>query len=190
VRQICGEVSKTGRGRRVVRLWTSLLDAAAYPAGELLALYARRWEQEITYKECKVHLSGGDLLSSYTEQTAMQEILTLVIGQSLVAEARLAVAEAGDVESVRISFVKVLEELRWVWLLYARLGETLSEAQQEQIAIKLHHALWSQVTAKRRGRSTARALRQTVSSWPRKLKNQSWKGDVQYRVRTKHIGLS
>lgn len=190
VRQICGAVSKTGRGRRVVRLWTSLLDAQAYPAGELLALYARRWEQEITYKECKVHLNGGDLLSSYTEQTAMQEILALVIGQSLVAEARLAVAKAGDVESVRISFVKVLAELRWVWLLYARLGETLSEAQQEQIAIKLHHALWSQVTAKRRGRSTARELRQPVSSWPRKLKNRSWKGDAQYRVRTKHIGLS
>lgn len=190
VRQICGEVSKAGCGRRVLRLWTSLLDAEQYPAAELLALYARRWEQEIAYKECKVHLSGGDLLSSYTEQTAMQEIAGLMIGQSLVAEARLAVAEAGDVESVRISFVKVLDELRWAWLLYARLGETLSEAQQEQIAIKLHHALWSQITAKRRGRSTPRALRQPVSSWPRKLKNQSYKGNAQYRVHQKHIGLS
>jgi hypothetical protein len=190
VRQICGVVSKAGRGRRTVRLWTSLLDAAQYPAGELLALYARRWEHELTYQECKVSVSGGDLLSSYTVETAMQEVAALVIGQALVAEVRLAVAHTGDVEPVRISFVKVLEELRWVWLVFARLGESLNARQQQGVVAEMYETLWDEMTAKRRGRSCPRALRQPVSSWPRKLKNQSWTGNAQYQVLCKHKGLS
>lgn len=190
VRQICGEVSKAGRGRRTVRLWTSLLDEKAYPAEELLALYARRWEQEIMYKQCKVHISGGELLSSYTEETAMQEVAALVMGQALVAEVRMAVADAGNVPTVRISFVKLLDELRWVWWLYARLGDTLNPKQEQQIMAALHESLWDQLTEGRRGRSLERALRQPVSSWPRKLKNRSWKGDAKYHLLSKHIGLS
>jgi hypothetical protein len=190
VRQICGVVRKAGRGRRTVRLWTSLLEAKPDPAAELLALYAQRWEHELTYQECKVHLNGGDLLSSDTVETAMQEVAALVIGQALVAEARLAVAPAAGVEALRISFVKVLEELRWVWLGLARLGAALSERQQHAVVAEMYETLWAEMTAKRRGRSCPRALRQPVSSWPRKLKNQSWTGAAHYQLLRKHKGLS
>ena len=190
VRQICGVVSKAGRGRRTVRLWTSLLDAAQYPAAELLALEARRWEHELTYKECKVPVNGGDWLSRYTVETARQEVVALVIGQAVVAEARLAVAHVAGVEATRISFVKVLEELRWVWLVCARLGASLSAPQQQAVVAEMYETLWAEMTANRRGRSCPRALRQPVSSWPRKLKNQSWNGDAHYQVLRKHKGLS
>jgi hypothetical protein len=190
MRQICGQVSKSGRGRRTVRLWTSLLDEKAYPAEELLALYARRWEQEIMYQKCKVHISGGELLSSYTEQTAMQEMAALVMGQAPVSEVRMAVADAGKVPTVRISFVKLLEELRWVWWLSTRMADTLSSEQEQQIMAALHESLRDQLTEGRRGRSLERALRQPVSSWPRKLKNRSWKGDAKYHLLSTHTVLS
>ena len=190
VRQICGVVRKAGRGRRTVRLWTSLLDAQQYPAEELLALYARRWEHELTYKECKVDLRGGDLLNSYTVETAMQEIAALLIGQALVAEVRLAVADTAAVEAARISFVKVLDELRVMWWMLARIGETMSEGQKRAAVAKMQEDLRDEMTPRRRDRSSPRAVRQPVCGWPRKLRNQSWHGHTQYEVIRRHRGLS
>jgi hypothetical protein len=190
VRQICGIVCKRGRGRRTVRLWTTLLDAQQYPAAELLALYARRWEHELANKQCKVDLHGGDLLSSYTVETAMQEVAALLIGQSLVAEVRLAVADGAAVEASRISFVKVLDELRMIWWLFARIGHSMSERQKRAVIADMQEALREQMTPKRRSRSSPRAVRQPVCGWPRKLKNQSWNGETRYQVLQKHHGLS
>jgi len=89
VREIRGRVS--GRGSKVtsLRLWTSLLDSAAHPAAELLALYAQRWEVELTIKELKVEVHGGDRLASYTVDTAAQEIAALLLAQAVLAEARV-----------------------------------------------------------------------------------------------------
>jgi hypothetical protein len=47
-------VRRPGGAWVTVRLWTSLLDASTYPAAELLALYARRWDIEVFTKELKV----------------------------------------------------------------------------------------------------------------------------------------
>jgi hypothetical protein len=182
VRQIRGIVRKAGRGQRTVRLWTSLLDPKEYPAEELLALYARRWEHELATKQCKVDLRGGDLLASYTVETAMQEIAALLMAQAMVAEVRLATAEGAEVEVARISFVKVLDELRGLWLLVARIGDSMSERQKRAVVGKMHEALRDQMTAGRRERSCPRAVRQPVCGWPRKLRNQSWQGSTQYEV--------
>src|ERR1035441_2930218 len=55
MREILGRVQRGRSGAfTTVRLWTTLLEWRRYPAGELLALYARRWEQELFYKELKV----------------------------------------------------------------------------------------------------------------------------------------
>jgi hypothetical protein len=59
VREILGRVQRGGCGTfTTVRLWTSLLDWRRCPAPELLALYGRRWEQEVFYKELKVDMPG------------------------------------------------------------------------------------------------------------------------------------
>jgi hypothetical protein len=41
-----------------------LLEWRRYPAGELLALYARRWEQELFYKELKVDMRSTPCLQA------------------------------------------------------------------------------------------------------------------------------
>ena len=92
VREIRGRVRRPGGSWVEVRFWTSLLDWREYPARELLALYARRWEpfdpfgcaqgtrklraewQELMYKELKVDLRQADLLRSHTVETAAQEV--------------------------------------------------------------------------------------------------------------------
>ena len=67
-----------------VRLWTSLSPEQA-SAEEIVALYARRWEQEIFYKELKMGLRNGNLLLSQTPETAAQEVAALLMASSLVA---------------------------------------------------------------------------------------------------------
>jgi hypothetical protein len=85
VREILGKVQRSGRGAAtVVRLWTSLLDWKAHPAGELLALYARRWEQEIFYKELKVDAQSSACLQSHTPLTAIQEIAALILAYAVL----------------------------------------------------------------------------------------------------------
>ncbi|MFG2794970.1 transposase, partial [Streptomyces sp. NPDC048419] len=50
----------------VIRLVTSLTDHEDYPAAELAALYARRWEIEIVFDEIKTHQRGRPVLRSQT----------------------------------------------------------------------------------------------------------------------------
>jgi hypothetical protein len=72
VRELVGRVQRGGRGcGTTVRLWTSLLDWRRHPAAELLALYARRWEQEVFYKELKVDIRSTPYLQSHTPLTAI-----------------------------------------------------------------------------------------------------------------------
>ena len=111
VREIVGRVRRPGGAWVTVRLWTSLLDARQYPATELLALYARRWDIEVFTKELKVDLRGGTtVLQSHTLVTAAQEILALVLAMALLSQVRLAAATTGAVEPLRISLGR-----RWPW---------------------------------------------------------------------------
>ena len=88
VREIVGRVQRGGRGAgTTVRLWTSLLDWRRHPAAELLALYARRWEQEVFYKELKVDTRSTPYLQSHTPLTAMQEIAALILAYAVLVDA-------------------------------------------------------------------------------------------------------
>ena len=104
VREIRGRLRKRNGKWTTVRLWTSLLDASRYPARELLQLYGRRWEHEITYKELKRELRDSVLLNAHTVETARQEIVALVMAQSMVSKLRQLVAETGQIAVLEVSF--------------------------------------------------------------------------------------
>ena len=100
LREIRGRVRRPGGKGSEGRLWTRLKDWKKCPAGELLALYGRRWEHEIYYQELKVDRRSAELRKSHTEVTAAQEITTLILAHAILVEQRLAAAAAGDVEVV------------------------------------------------------------------------------------------
>ena len=104
VREIRGRLRRRNGKWTTVRLWTSLLDASRYPARELLQLYGRRWEHEITYKELKRELRDSVLLNAHTVETARQEIVALVMAQSMVSKLRQLVAETGQIAVLEVSF--------------------------------------------------------------------------------------
>jgi hypothetical protein len=53
LREIQVRVGRTGHRTHELRLWTSLTDAPTAPALELAQLYARRWDDELYFRELK-----------------------------------------------------------------------------------------------------------------------------------------
>ena len=168
-----------------VRLWTSLLDGKAHPALELLALYARSWEQEIAYRELKMDLraSGDSPLASHTPDTATQEIVALLVAMAMVACTRRQVVQAAGATPLRVSFGRTLAALQPLWMLLSVGGDLLSAAQQRgfikrvltQLAARLLSAKW-------RERGCVRGVRQPVKSWPRVHQPQQSKSAYQYEL--------
>ena len=182
VREIRGEVQRGSSKASPVRLWTSLLDWRKHPAGTLLALYARRWEQETFYKELKVDMRSTPLVQSHTPLTAAQEVAALILAYAILVEERIKVAAVKQVEVLRISFLKTLEAVRGLWRFLEVADDMLTVQQVKKLAQRTLRQIAEMAIPKRRQRSCPRAIRQPVSSWPRLLKNTYQDGAVECEV--------
>ena len=188
VREVRGRVRRPGGAWSEVRLWTSLLDAKVHPALKLLGLYARRWEQEIAYRELKVDLcaSGDSPLASHTPDTAAQEIVALLVAMAMVARARLQIAQTAGAAALRVSFGRTLAALQPLWMLLSVGGDLLSASQQRAFVARVLRPLTGQgLLPKRRARGCPRTVRQPIKGWPRTTNTHAHKGDWQYELSTK-----
>jgi hypothetical protein len=181
LREIRVQLHRKGFKSIELRLWTTLLDPATAPAGELVELYAKRWEHELFYREIKRQLRKSGLLQSHTVTTAGQEIAALVLAAALLAKERDSAAD-GQVPVLRISFIKLLDLLRPLWLVLALGEDLLSEQQKQQLTERFYDKARTYLTPKRRTRSCPRKLRQPVSKWPRLLQNEYCDEPVTFTV--------
>lgn len=181
LREIWVKVWRPGFRVQQLRLWTNLLDAQTYPAQELARLYTQRWEQELYYRQMKLELRRSELLQSQTVETAAQEVAALVLATALIARHR-AQAAAGQLPVLRLSFIKVLELLQPLWLIFALGEDLLSQSQKQQLVARFYQQMRTMATAKRRSRSCPRAVRQPIRGWPRKTKNISHEGEIAYEI--------
>lgn len=156
-----------------MRYWTSLLDPKAFPAVELVRLYAQRWEEEITFDELKTHQAGLTTVNrpvmfrSQTTRRVLQEAWAFLIAYNLVRTLMAAAAASRDLPAVSLSFVDALERIRQASLLmaaahtrdlpriYAELIQVLSRCRLEA----------------RRGRDNPRSVVIKMSSYPKKWKS-------------------
>lgn len=106
------------RGFRPQTLLTSLLDASAYPAKEVVGLYHERWEVELGFDEVKTDmLERQEAIRSKTPSGVAQELWGVGLAYNLVRlEMERVAAEAG-VPPTRISFIMALRLIRdeWMW---------------------------------------------------------------------------
>jgi hypothetical protein len=103
--------------QEVHTLLTTLLDAAAYPAVELILLYHERWEQELVYDEQKTHQAprqAGKEAQGRSETPAgvIQEIYALSLGHYVTRALMAEAATAAGVDADRLSFMSCLRILR------------------------------------------------------------------------------
>jgi hypothetical protein len=181
LREIRVQVGRSGHRPHELRLWTSLMDPETAPARELAELYARRWEQELYYRELKHHLRRTDLLLSHTVETGAQEIAALLWASALIARERARAAGA-NVPALRVSFIKVLQVVQSLWLFFGPFDDLMTDQLKDRIIERGYTLMGTYVTAKRRSRSCPRAVRQPVTGWPRLLRNESVEGPLHFKV--------
>lgn len=181
-REIRGRVRRAHGQWVEVRFWTSLLDGKTYPAKELLALYARRWEQEIVYKQLKVDMRQAELLRSHTVETAAQEVAALILAHALLAEERMRAAGRSGADVLRISFGKTLAMVRSLWVTLAAAGDLLSREQAAALADQVLRMIAEIALPPRRKRSCPRKVRQPIGSWPRLTENTYSIGATEYEL--------
>ena len=181
VREIWARVKRKGWRSEPLRLWTSLLDPKEAPAAELVELYGQRWEQELYFRQLKLQLRRTELLQSHTVKTAAQEIALLVLASALVAQERVRAA-AGMAPVLQVSFAKLLELLRPLWLVIAIAADLLSERQADELVKRFYEHMLLCRVQERRPRSCPRKIRQPVSKWPRLMETQSYEGPITFSI--------
>jgi hypothetical protein len=107
---------RVGHGEEHVLL-TTLLDAGAYPALELILLYHERWEIELVFDEQKTHQNPWRVtksadLRSETPLGVLQELLALSLGHFVVRSVMAEAAATERLDPDRLSFVGCLQILR------------------------------------------------------------------------------
>lgn len=91
------------------RVLTTLLDERAYPAEQIAAGYAQRWQAETAYFHVKVTLRGaGTRLRGQSPVLARQEIWGLLVVYNALVDLAVAAAVDLGVDPHRISFTAVL----------------------------------------------------------------------------------
>jgi hypothetical protein len=96
-----------------VRLLTTLTDHRQYPATQLAALYAERWEFEIGLDEIETHqLAGARLLRSKKPDLVEQEIWALLLTHYAIRHLMHEAADDVGIDEDRLSFTRSLRVVR------------------------------------------------------------------------------
>jgi hypothetical protein len=111
VRIVRTRVRKKGFRSREITLVTTLLDADLYPAQEILAAYARRWQLELCLDDLKTTL-GLDDLRCLSPAMLQKELLVGLIAHNLLRCVMSQSARQHGVSPERISFKGALDALR------------------------------------------------------------------------------
>jgi len=98
------------RKKRVI-LVTTLLDPVAYPAHQLIGLYARRWHLELALRHLKTTM-GMEVLRCQSPDMAEKELLAYLVAYNMIrCLMAQAVAQAG-VQMDRLSFKGTVDAVR------------------------------------------------------------------------------
>ena len=109
-------VTRTRRGRTkttAVRVPTTLLDPAAFPAAQIAACYAARWQVETAYLHLKKTVRGtGRALRGRSPALARQEARALLLVHNMTAAMAARAAAAAGTTLAAVSFTAVLSLVR------------------------------------------------------------------------------
>jgi hypothetical protein len=171
LREIKVQLKRPGFHTQQLRLWTSLLPWKEAPAMELAELYTRRWEHEWYFRQLKSDWRRSERLQSQTVETAAQEIAAWIISSALLAQERARAAK-GIAPVLRVSFGKLLDLLRPLWVVLRLGADLLDDRRQRALTKRVLDEAAKCLTPKRRTRSCPREVRQPIGQWPRLKRNR------------------
>jgi Insertion element 4 transposase N-terminal/Transposase DDE domain len=165
VRVIDAEITVTtsaGRAAARCRLITTLLDPAAWPAGDLVMLYHERWEIETAYLELKSTVLGGRVLRARTPAGVEQEVWALLVTyQALRTAMSDATVTAPGTDPDRTSFTVALSAARDQVILAAGVitGPTVD------LAGNIGRLVLTSLMPARRPRTSPRVVKRAISKY-------------------------
>jgi hypothetical protein len=154
------------KGFRPATLVTSMLDAEAFPAAEIVALYHERWELELGFDEIKTEmLDREETIRCKSVAGVEQELWGLFLAYNLVRLEMERTADTLEVEPLRISFVGSLRLIceEWWWAAGASPGAIPKNLAR--LRARIARLL---LPPRRSDRSYPRAVKLKMSNYPRK----------------------
>jgi len=171
VRLIAATVSTRKNRRRTMWFVTSLLDAQAYPAAEIVELYGRRWSIETLFRQLKVDLHA-DVLRSRSAQGVRTELAARVTALNVVRCLMLQAADAHDQDPMRLSFAAALR----VTLASSPYFATAPPWQLPDLEAAMLRQIAQHRLPARPGRLEPRAVRREKKHYPRlRITRRQWK---------------
>jgi hypothetical protein len=156
-------IETTNRHGKKRILLTSLMDAKAYPAREIVHQYEERWRIETSYREIKQDMLGSELtLRSGTPETVYQEIWGALLAYNLVRLEMAEVADEAQVSPTQLSFTTALHYLRheWGWMAIEAPGKIPAHL------LRLRNRLGDLLLQQKRGRLCPRAVKSRSQKYP------------------------
>lgn len=160
---------RTGHGE-THRLVTTLMDEKQHPALDLIVLYHKRWEIELTYDEQKTHQDPRRAgkpthLRSETPAGIVQELHALSVAHYVVRKVMFDAACRARIDPDRLSFMGAFRVLR------TRLPELCSTPRPTDIKRWYQNLLCEIACEKlepRRNRINPRVIKRARCKWPTK----------------------
>lgn len=184
VRQIEVIVEEPGMRTKKFLLLTTLLDHRAYPARDFAALYRRRWEIELCFRNIKVTM-GMEQLACKTPEMVRKQLALQVVAYNLVRLIMLEAALAHRVALQRLSFKGATDLLR-------HFAPRMARARESRETNRLYKALLACIAAgeipPRPGRREPRAVKSRCKGYetltkPRHLFREKTKGESLAKAR-------
>jgi hypothetical protein len=167
------------RRKKRITLVTTLLDPVAYPAQELIGLYARRWHLELALRHLKTTM-GMEWLRCQTPDMAEKELLAYLVAYNMIrCLMAQAVAQAG-VEMDRLSFKGTVDAVRQYT---PAIHKARSKAQRQQICDELLRTIVRDLVPLRPHRQEPRAVKRRPKAYQLLNKPRHKFREVSHRCR-------
>jgi ribosomal protein L17 len=163
VRIVRGSCYVKGFRVRRVTLVTTLLDAARYPAREILQAYLRRWRLEMCLDDLKTTLQM-EMLRGRSPQMIQKEIYARLIAHNLIRCTMAQAAAEHRVALERLSFKGTLDALRQFT---HAMSQARTKKKRSQLWDKLLETLAHDLVPQRPGRREPRAVKRVKNKYPR-----------------------
>ncbi len=167
------------RRKKRITLVTTLLDPVAYPAHELIGLYARRWHLELALRHLKTTM-GMELLRCQTPDMAEKELLAYLVAYNLIrCLMAQAVAQAG-VQMDRLSFKGTVDAVRQYT---PAIHKARSKAQRQSLCHELLQTIIRDLVPLRPHRQEPRAVKRRPKAYQLLNKPRHLFHEVPHRCR-------
>jgi hypothetical protein len=163
VRLVRVQIQEKGFRTRTVTLVTTLLDAQKYPVSALAALYRRRWQVELSFRQIKISL-GMEHLAVRSPEMIQRSLAMHLLAYQLIRALMQEAAQSWDVPLERVSFQGAVDAAR-------QFGQALLRARSQRARVallaELLRILAADAVPERPGRVEPRALKRRPKRYPR-----------------------